>query len=379
MATENCSLSPEENCIQLINQLGDHSESELSPTIMQEAIDEVKREKSLCMMSCGITGAGKSTLLNGIAGCKAFEVGDQLEHQTTRIDKFSKIKGVCTLTVYDTPGFNDCTGEDEDYIKKVQTECPNVDVLLYCIKVDTFDLKPDKLILMKLKEALNPEVWEHCIVVLTFANRIVTQLEEKYMQNDGKIAADFEKSIMSNISDVYEMLKEIEICPDPDKIKIVPAGITKRPSLLNDSDYWFSGLFYAICEVSPSDGQDVLTFINADRMKSTNKMDYNKDFKDKGLHEQPILPGKSWKDKFPSLAAGIGAGGVSGITGATIGATIGALAIGLPTFGAAAGVGLFLGGAIGGASGVGIGILVAKAVSKVKRRRMMSDQNAAAN
>ena len=393
---ETCSVSPEETCIQpavkFINQLGDEFGLQLNASVRKAVIDELNRKKSLCLMSCGLTGVGKSTLLNGITGSTAFEVGDQLQHQTTRIDKNidEKIGDQYryTLTVYDTPGFNDCTGGDEDYIQKVQTECPNVDVLLYCIKVDkpVPDLKPDKLILEKLKAALNPEVWKHCIIVLTFANRIVTRLEEKYMQNDGRIADDFNKSIMSIMSKVHEMLKEIEICPDPDQIPIVPAGLAKRPSLLNDSDYWFSGLFYAICEVSPSDGQDVLTFINADRMKSRNWVNYNKDFKDKELDSQPILPDKTWKDDFrrvfPALAAGIGVGSASGITGATTGATvgavIGALAIGLPTFGVAAGVGLVLGGAIGvtigGASGTGIGILVAKAVAKVKRQKMISDQ-----
>ena len=188
--------------VEYINQLGDES------GFSARFIDELNREKSLCLMGCGLTGVGKSTLLNGISGCAAFKVGDLLQHQTIRIDKFRKTRSPCTLTVYDTPGFNDCTGEDEDYIQKLKMECPNVDVLLYCIKVDKPipNLKRDKLILMKLKAALNPEVWKHCIIVLTFANRIVTRLEQK---ENRKIADDFKKSITSNISEVHKILKEI--------------------------------------------------------------------------------------------------------------------------------------------------------------------------
>ena len=374
---EDCGVSPEETCIQpaveFINQLDG-----LSASTKHEYIEELNRKKSLCLMGCGVTGVGKSTLLNGISGYAAFEVGDQLQHQTTRIDKFNKIKDVCSLNVYDTPGFNDCTDRDEDYVKKMQTECLNVDVLLYCIKVDKHqpDFKPDKLILEKLKAALNPEVWKHCVIVLTFANRIVTRLEQK---NKGNIAVDFKKTITFYMSEVHKILKELEICPEPDKIPIVPAGLTTKPSLLQDSDYWFSELFYAIGEVSPPDGQVVLTVFNNDRMKSRNQVNYHKEFEDE-LYKQPILlPKETWKDnfirKFPIFSAslGAGAGGAGGIAGAGIGALIGTFAIGLPTFGAAAGVGFVLGGAIGGASGAGIGILVAQAATRLKKKKNDKD------
>lgn len=349
------------------------SRPDLNNKEKEMAIEElVHREKTLRIMAFGLMGAGKSTLLNGIIGRPLFKVGDLLKHETLKIEQKKIEDGIYTLIAYDTPGLNDSTGGKEEYIASIRTQC-DIDVFLYCIKITSSRpnrtvLNFNATILKELKKALKNEVWGHCVVVLTFANSIVMECEEHHKD----VKKEFEKAIIGWKESVQKSLKEADISTE--KITIVPVGAIKKPSLLNDADYWLSNLYHAVYDAASEDGQDVLTYFNTGRIKR------RKDVKDKhfetDLHDQPIVPPKMWdkfkahfQTRFPTLAAAIGSGGVAGVTGATIGATIGALAIGIPSFGVAAGVGLLLGAAIGGGSGIGIGILTAKAISKVKRHQ----------
>lgn len=325
----------------------------IEPQKIKEVVVEVLVKQSLHILACGLNGVGKSTLLEGISRVK---VNDQVQHKKTN--------GVCTLIIYDVP----CSSaQDDEYIKKVQHQCPKVDVLLYCIKIDKVraDLRQDMANLKLLKKALKATVWNHCVIVMTFANRIVTRLERKDVK---KAASGFEEEIILWTSEVHKMLNDIGICHNKNRIPIVSAGLTTVPLLVNDY-HWLSALFYAVYFVSPADKQVVLIQLNSDRIVKAKKVNSTSvNFEEKPLMTQPIFLPIATKTLKAALT-GLGAGGAAGVTGAGIGATIGALAIGLPTFGVAAGVGLGLGAVIGGGAGIGTGILVSKAMDKVNQKK----------
>lgn len=164
----------------MLNSL--HKKGEITDNEKQEGIEEIYREKRFGIMACGVTGAGKSTLLNGIAGECVFKEGDRLQHETVAVKKHTVTKHNSHLIVRDTPGFSDSSGDERNYVSNISDTCEDVDLLLYCIsmgkpkaRMDDYDLKT----LKSLKKVLKEEIWQHCIVVLTFANAEVARLEQK--------------------------------------------------------------------------------------------------------------------------------------------------------------------------------------------------------
>ena len=372
---------PEGDALQQVTRMVDaiRNTGSITEEEQHEVMKEVHRKKQFGIMACGVTGTGKSTLLNGIVGKCVFKEGDTLQHETVEVHKHLSEADSHHLIVCDTPGFCDSSGNEERYIRIIGDACKDVDVLLYCIsmrqtkaRMDNQDVKT----LKNLKRALKKEIWEHCIVVLTFANSEITRLKQRKV-------ADLKKEFHSKVQlwkeKVMEVFTEAGI-DDLDNIHVVPAGIKTRPSLLpDDDDMWLSVLWYTVFDLASDDGQSVLTRHNVNRIKEPSKVDPS-DFKEKELYDQPIVVPKNWKDRvkdrLPVVGAALGSGGAAGITGATIGATIGALAIGIPSFGIAAGVGLLVGAAIGGGTGVGVSVLTAKAVAAVRKRKKAQAEEA---
>lgn len=369
------SLSAQTQLITLHSEMANEGEQvvtalDLEESEKQEVLAELRKKKTLSLLACGQRGVGKSTLLNGLSRKDCFKESDKRE--------ILGPEETYSLTCYKTPAFT-CTadnGNDNDYIKKIKEKCPEVDALMYCIKVDRtrVDIREDKTTLLLLKKALKPEVWKHCIIVLTFANRIVTRLRQKSEKN---VNVAFNEAIDEWKWNVQQMLTEIGICPD--NIPVAIGGSREMARLLDEPDnYWFSNLFFAVCDVLPSDGQDVFSSINSDRIRYARQVKPDVHFKGE-LKTQPIVQNRSrieWiKRNYPTIAAGLGTAGVAGTTGAGIGAVVGALAIGIPSFGVFASVGLIIGGAVGGGVGVGSGILVAKAVDTVRKRKKAKDSS----
>ena len=355
-----------QKCIEFIENF---QEGVLSNEEKEAIIKELDEEKVIRIMVCGLTGADKSTILNGLVGRKVFTEGDILSHETTEITTHTIREPNCNaeVIVYDTPGFCDASGNEEEYIRSVKEKCSNIDVLIYCLSVCSTRAIMDNDIatLKQLKLALDTDVWKRCVIVLTFANAIVSVLEQKKTWN---AKDEFRKKIEQWKNEVHKSFKEAGI--DSANVPIVLAGCRNKPSLFGGSKvYWLSQIWYAIFDRTSTDGKIVLLLINSHRFKSHEDIDSSAE-----IFDQPIVVERepTWlKKHFPKLLgiAGIaGAGGAAGATGAGIGATIGALAIGIPSFGVAAGVGLLLGAAVGGGIGIGVSAVTAVAIAKIKGR-----------
>lgn len=331
-------------------------------------------EMNLKIAVCGLTGAGKSTILNGIVGRVVFKEGDYLTHETKKVTPHSwrDDDNNYEVTVYDTPGFEDDTNNADQYRADIKEKCRDVDLLLYCISVE--EARPmlvrDTKTLKELKNVFDADVWDHCIVVLTFANAIVLRSQTKHrarLMAKRKVADDYHTAIADWTKKIQEVLKELEL---PEKIPIIPAGSGLCFSILNDDNYWLTDLYHKAVDQTDEAKSDVLVLLNHHRMKA--KSVVKMENFDVNITDQPIIiTNNSTKigRRLREIAAAVGAGSVTGAVGATVGATVGALAIGLPTFGIAAGFGLVLGGAIGAGIGIGVGIGVYKIISKFEEKK----------
>ena len=116
---------------------------------------------NLNIVVCGLTGAGKSMIANGLVGYEVFKEGDRLVHETQTVTAHSReVDSVLKITVYDTPGFEDDTGNVDRYVDDIRRHCQHADLLLYCISA--LEARPmlerDSATLNVLKNALDSSV-----------------------------------------------------------------------------------------------------------------------------------------------------------------------------------------------------------------------------
>ena len=331
--------------------------------------------RSLKIAVCGLTGAGKSTILNAIVGKEVFTEGHHLHHQTLKVSShtWSDDDNNFEVTVYDTPGFEDDSGDAEKYKADIRKNCADVDLLLYCISVEEFQamLNRDKKTLKELHQVFDETVWSHCVIVLTFANAIVLRSQAKYkskMNAKARVKKEYGDTIEYWKRQTKTALDEIGISED---IPIIPASNATNYSILDNNEYWLSQLFREVLEKMEDEKSDVLIMLNSHRFRSVSAVK-NSEFLDVKITEQPLVIHKDFnklKKRLKELGAAVGAGSISGAVGATIGAVIGTFLIGIPTFGVAAGAGLALGAVIGGAVGIGVGVSVYKIVNKFEEQK----------
>ena len=349
------------NIIKLLDHLV--SEKRITEDQKKAILATIRGEKKINIMACGLTGTGKSTILNALIGEKFFTEGCKLSEETTEIKSLRKDVPLCNAEViaYDTPGFNKAFKDKEDYVQKIQEHCKNVNMLIYCISVNPTRvvMENDVSVLKLLKKALDTDIWDKCVIVLTFANTLISLFEEQELKN---MKAKFNEKIANWMEEVKKALVTAEI--NPDHIPIVPAGISSKPYFNDDSEPWLSELWFTICNKCSNDGQIALLMMNLERFQVRGRVDPEIDIAEQDI----VIPHKTWfqKHKKKVLGSGGGASTAAGVTGAGIGATIGALAIGIPSFGVAAGAGLVLGGAIGGAIGVGSAVGVTALIAHHK-------------
>ena len=78
------------------------------------------------------------------------------------------------VTLFDTPGLADGYGKDEEYLRKIKEKVTGpCDVFIFCTEMNSTRFRQDDIrTIQMLTEIFSPQLWEHALVALTFANEV---------------------------------------------------------------------------------------------------------------------------------------------------------------------------------------------------------------
>ncbi|XP_019852650.1 PREDICTED: uncharacterized protein LOC100632706 isoform X2 [Amphimedon queenslandica] len=225
-------------------------------------------QRELRILVTGKTGQGKSTLINGILGAHVAVEGAGAKRCTTHVEMFSKtIKGV-PIKVFDSPGLQDRTANEEEYIQGMRETCQELSLVLYCTKmINTRLTDDDKNAMVKLTKGFGESFWNYSVFVLTFANlENVTRKddrdadEEEPDEDNVEAWKELEKRRFMRRLELWKeelqnfLINEVGVSKKiAVRIPVIPTGDNKKSYdnveflRLPDRDNWFNNFWEACC------------------------------------------------------------------------------------------------------------------------------------
>lgn len=140
--------------------------STLRNTLQQRGADKFS------ILLIGRTGVGKSSTINSLMGQEVAPVGDY-EATTKAIDRYTTDLHGIECNVIDTPGLCDDVaekGNDYDYLEMIRSQVKSFDALWFVTNLPEKRVRADEKVTIKLMtEAFGKEIWNHAVIVFTFA------------------------------------------------------------------------------------------------------------------------------------------------------------------------------------------------------------------
>ncbi len=288
------------------------------PPDVQKSIEKGKNCKvanSINILVTGKTGSGKSTLVSGILG---FKVENKTKGQ---LSKYEVAREGITVTVWDSPGLQDGSANQGEYLRQMEKQCSYRDLTIYCIKIsDTrfvhSEENPDIVAMKKLTHAFGKGFWSNCIIALTYANTLTA------MDWDTLSAAEQKRRFEHKIHQWKEQVQDIlveDIGLSREAVKtvsITPVGHYRKPHL-PDCNYWLSNFWFkCVVTISTLEVRCALVKINLNRIKRESEVNSsNLKLSPEG---QPIVV---TKHAISHLRI-IGTGSTLGVAGGAFGSTV---------------------------------------------------------
>ena len=290
-------------------------------------INLMKSGKEISMLFTGKTGAGKSSLINSLIGqpVAMVEMGVQGKGVTQSVECYSEnIDGV-RVTVYDSPGLQDGSGRDEQYLEEMHKKCKDVDLIIFAVRIgDNRFVHGDATAqtMVKFTRKFGNLIWKKTLVVIT----CIDLMEEQNPQLRTKTLAekqDFFKKDISETKDlVRRALREQARVPNSiaKKVRVVPTGSELQSRLL-DGTLWLTNFWLECLSTIPTPESRVsMVKMSVKRIKTEESVTRT-DF-EKPLDEQPIvIPTKMTESTATVVTLG------TVMTPAVVGGLVGALGL----------------------------------------------------
>ena len=288
-------------------------------TIRQELTEWFKNSNEVKIFITGKTGVGKSTLVNGLVGKKIAKEGDTLNPETSVVKGYRSKHHSVTVTVWDSPGLQDGTNQESQYLEDMKKKCSEMDLSIYCVSLKEtrfFEGCPDILAMKKLTDLFGKKMWENAMFVLTFAN-LAEDLDSKILEEDdenkkAKLFQDKVELWKKTLADA--LIKDVGVDENiASRIEVVPAGHQYVPALL-DRHHWLSPIWFAALYAMHPRAQPAMVKLNRHRIVNNPKDVRDEDLK-KFIHEQPLI----YSSRGALIGEKYGSRGLGQVIGSMIG------------------------------------------------------------
>jgi GTPase SAR1 family protein len=291
----------------------------LDKHIRQELVKWFDNSNEVQIFITGKTGVGKSTLVNGLVGEKVAKEGETLDRETSVVTDYRCNHRSVDVTVWDSPGLQDGTNQEGDYLKDMKKKCSDVDLSIYCVSLKETRFVPncpDILAMRKLTSLFGKKMWENAMFVLTFAN-LAEDLDSKFLEADTEEEkVELFEAKVKRWKDVLTAALINDVGVDKkvaERIEVVPAGHENIPELL-DRPHWLSPIWFAALYAMNSRAQPAMVKLNYNRIVSKPGEVRSEDLK-KFIYEQPLI----FAQRGQLIGARYGAGEVGKMIGSKVG------------------------------------------------------------
>ena len=280
-------------------------------------------------MITGKTGSGKTSLINGLIGAEVGDEGETLSRSTTKVMPKELVLEEKKVRIWDTPGLQDGTGEEKQYLDQMKRFCSDCDLYIYCVNMSQKRFEAsEKRAIEALTKTFGRQFWPKVLFVLTFANTEVGNFPMDCNKEER-----FQNLIKKWHSEIVKELVKLGVEQKvAEAIEMVPTGY-RKPLQQNPNCWklpgipnWFLNFWYKCAEVMDERALPALIVVNCKRLKAPENIT-EEDLKNSSIEEQPIpIRGRIAAATGIALAGtGVAAGAGAGI-GAALGGIIFALA-----------------------------------------------------
>lgn len=269
----------------------------LPDSIRRDILQWFRNSKEVSIFITGKTGVGKSTLVNGLVGDEVTKEGHGLDPETAEVTCYEKVFGKkdegVKVTVWDSPGLQDGTSREAEYLADMKSKCSGMDICIFCVsmmetRLDDPDCA-DIIAMKKLTGVFGKTMWENALIVLTFAN-LAEDIDTEIMVAEDAQKPELFKSkvqlwketLATTLINVVGIDKKLV-----DEVEVVPAGYSTEPALL-DRDHWLSPVWFAALYAMNPRAQPAMMKINFSRIVG-NSEEVREEELQKFIHEQPII------------------------------------------------------------------------------------------
>ena len=246
--------------------------TDLTPEAKEKLKKLLDESRTLSILFTGKTGVGKSSLANALVGREVSPEGETLDAETVDVFNYNADIAGVDVTIWDCPGLQDGTGNESEYLNKMAAKCRELDLVLYCTRMDDTRIRDEDYETIKtLTRAFGEGIWENAIFTLTFANQV-----KKAVRGGGQGAdlsrpvVDQKEFFLSRLSQWESKLKEALLKAGVSqrivsKTVVVPVGYHDDLSL-PDRDNWLSKFWLTCLQRINKRATLALLKISADRL-----------------------------------------------------------------------------------------------------------------
>ena len=232
-------------------------------------------EASLSIVVVGESGQGKSSLINGLLGEEIAKESDDLEFATESVDRYQYEQNGVHVVLFDTPGFG--VGDDEEEaetLRKIREACPSIDILLYCIRMDTkrWPTRSDISTIRQYTGSYGSAIWQRAIFVMTFANTVPRHcprdrdVSQYFSEQSTQWENQVQQTLIRYAEIEYEEARHVSIVPvgdpRPDKSKKIHWSLPDRKD-------WFTSFWIHCTKRMKQRAVQSLVRLNRHRYEAT--------------------------------------------------------------------------------------------------------------